>query len=259
MSSTRRIDAFWAGFFGTPIEALDEPGARVVPHVGLGDYSGVWFFVRGASCLVSAPAHWVEPLREALAERTFDAVLSEEGLTIVFGEAFAGTVGPAFHGHLDPARFRPHPAPEVRAIRASDASAIEILRAACRAEDWEAASLKLESPGASGWFQDDSLLAAASLTDWGPDTVGPDVLTHPERRRAGSGKAVVSAVVSHALEAGKVLTYQTLMENQPALGIARSLGFEQYASHVAVRLGPQGSTMRGSRSAMPPRRTTSAT
>ncbi len=85
MSPTRRIDVFWAGFFGTPVEALDEPGAQVVPHVGLGDYSGVWFFVRGASCVVSAPEGGVGPLREALAERTFDAVLSEEGLTIVFG------------------------------------------------------------------------------------------------------------------------------------------------------------------------------
>ena len=84
------------------------------------------------------------------------------------------------------------------------------------------------------------MLAAASLTDWGPDTVGPDVLAHPDRRRAGCGKAVVSAVVSYALEADKVLSYQTRMENQPALAIARSLGFEQYASHVAVRLGEQG-------------------
>ncbi len=236
MSPARRIDAFWAGFFGVPIEALDEPGAQVVPHVGLGDYAGAWFFVRGAACVVSAPGRWVELLRRALAERTFDAVLSEEGLTTVFGEAFAGTVGPAFHGHLDPAHFRPHPAPEVRAIRASDAPWVAALRAACADEDWEDASLKLEAPGAFGWFEDDALLAAASLTDWGPDTVGPDVLTHPERRRAGCGKAVVSAVVSHALDAGKVLTYQTLMENEPALGIARSLGFEPYASHVAVRL-----------------------
>ena len=236
MPSPRRIDAFWAGFFGVPTRALDEPGAQVVPHVGLGDYSGVWFFVRGTACVVSAPERWVEPLREALAVRTFDAVLSEEGLTTVFGGDFAGTVGPAFHGHLDPAHFRPHPAREVRAIRASDAPAVEALRAACRDEDWEAASLRPEADAVSGWFEDGELLAAASLADWGPDTVGPNVLTHPERRRTGCGKAVVSAVVSRALEAGQLLTYQTLMENQPALGIARSLGFQQYASHVAVLL-----------------------
>lgn len=236
MSSARRITAFWAGFFGTPIEALDEPGAQVVPHVGLGNFSGVWFFARGAACIVSAPARWLEPLREALSEHTFDALLSEEGLATVFGEALAGTVGPAFHGHLEPTRFRPHAAREVRSIEASDAQAVRALQAACGDQAWEDASLSLDAPGAFGWFEDDALLAAASLTSWGPETVGPEVATHPERRRTGCGKAVVSAVVSRALEAGKVLTYQTLMENQPALGIARSLGFEQYASHVAVRL-----------------------
>ncbi len=236
MSPVRPIAAFWAGFFGTPIEALDEAGAQVVAHAGLGDYPGVWFFVRGAACIVSAPARWEEPIREALSERTFDALLSEEGLATLFGEALAGTVGPAFHGELDPARFRPHAAREVRPIEASDAQAVRGLQAACEGRAWEDGSVALDVPGAFGCFEDDALLAAASVTDWDPETVGPNVVTHPDRRRTGCGKAVVSAVVSRALEAGKVLTYQTLMENQSSLGIARSLGFEQYASHVAVRL-----------------------
>ena len=46
----------------------------------------------------------------------------------------------------------------------------------------------------------------------------------------------MSAAVTWALAADKVLTYQTLIENQAAVGIARNLGFEQFASHIAVRL-----------------------
>jgi hypothetical protein len=46
----------------------------------------------------------------------------------------------------------------------------------------------------------------------------------------------VSAVVAAALEAGKLLLYQTLEANRGAVQIALNLGFEQYARHVALWL-----------------------
>ena len=57
-----RYDAFWAAFFGIEPDRLRTPGVTVVTHSGLGDYRGVWFFVRLSSCIVSAPAHWVAHL-----------------------------------------------------------------------------------------------------------------------------------------------------------------------------------------------------
>jgi hypothetical protein len=43
-------------------------------------------------------------------------------------------------------------------------------------------------------------------------------------------------VVQRALNEGKLLLYQTLEANSGAVHIARKLGYEQYARHVAVRL-----------------------
>jgi len=168
-----RVAAFWADFFDVPVEALDEPGVRVVAHAGLGDYSGAWFFVRGGACIVSVPPRWLQPLRDALRDRSLDAVLSEVGLATVFGEALAGTVGPVFHGHLEPASFRPYPARAVRAIERSDGRAVLALREACGEDAWQDGSVSSNPPGAFGWFEDGMLLAAASLTDWGANTVGP--------------------------------------------------------------------------------------
>lgn len=47
---------------------------------------------------------------------------------------------------------------------------------------------------------------------------------------------VVSSVVAAALAEGKLLLYQTLEANRSAVRIALSLGYGQYARHVAVRL-----------------------
>jgi hypothetical protein len=240
-----RVDAFWAGFFGLPARALAEPGTHVVPHARLGDYSGAWFFVRllddrpdeGAR-IASAPPAWCELIRDALDARGYDALLSEEALRALFGGAFRGTVGPAYHGWLDAERFRPRPSPAVRELAPSDARRVAALRAACGERDWQSADLRVDAPGACGWFEDGELLAAASLTDWGEGVVGPGVLSRPASRRTGCGTGVCSAAVAAALAAGKSLTYQTLMVNTGALRIASSLGFEPYASHLAVRLGP---------------------
>ena len=52
----------------------------------------------------------------------------------------------------------------------------------------------------------------------------------------GHGAAVVSAIVSRALNDGKTLLYQTLEANEAAVRHAARLGYRRYATHVAVRL-----------------------
>ena len=48
-------DDFWAAFFGLEVARFREAGVHVVRHAYLGDYSGVWFFVRQSCVVVSAP------------------------------------------------------------------------------------------------------------------------------------------------------------------------------------------------------------
>lgn len=232
----RPIDEFWAGFLGAPPESLVTPGVRVVPHAALAGYAGVWFFVHEQSCVVSAPEAWCGRIESALAAATVDAVLSPDGFGAVFGDAFDRTTGPTFLGWLDPGDFRPSPAEAVRALVADDEDAVDALRSACPGEDWEAADLRVAGPGAFGWFEAGELLAAASLTEWQQGVVGPGVIARPGGRGRGAGRAVVSAAVATALADGALVIYQTLMQNTPAVAIARRLGFVHYASNLAVRL-----------------------
>ena len=78
----------------------------------------------------------------------------------------------------------------------------------------------------------------ANCSEWHGGAVGPGVLTHPDHRGCGRGRAVVSATVAHALAAERLIIYQTLLANRGAVSVADALGFRLYASHVAVRLSP---------------------
>jgi hypothetical protein len=236
VAAARPIDRFWEGFFGTALR----PGTQVVPHAALVGYTGVWIFVREPGCIVSAPPAWCDRIGAALADATIDSLLSPDGYRALFGCAFEETIGPSWLGWLPPKDFRPA---HSDAVRTATAASIRELTEACSEEDRVAAGLVSE--GAFGWFDDPAdaggIQAAASPKGWGEidgqPVVGPGVLS----RRPGCGKPVVSAVCDEALQAGRLVVYQTLLANERAVGIARALGFAFHASHVAIRLADPAS------------------
>jgi GNAT superfamily N-acetyltransferase len=69
-------------------------------------------------------------------------------------------------------------------------------------------------------------------------TIG--VVTHPAYRGHGYGRAVVSAATGQGLEAGFIVLYQTLLANAPSVALATGLGYQPYATHLAVRLTSGG-------------------
>jgi GNAT superfamily N-acetyltransferase len=230
-----RDDEFWAQFLG--IEPLDWnlPGISIRAHVGLSGYKGLWFFRRRDHTVVSAPAGWVPLLRSCLDENDAASLFDETFIASLFGYDFDGLIGPAFQGCLEPANFRPVPAKEVRPLTPGDSAAYQQLRDQCIPTDVSHSGLH-KATDHVGYFQDSSLLAVAGYRAWTDVAGDPCILTHPDFHRRGYGTAVTSTVVQRALAHGKLLLYQTLEANAGAVGIARKLGYEQYARHVAVRL-----------------------
>jgi GNAT superfamily N-acetyltransferase len=231
----RADDIFWAEFLRVTPEDWDTPGLSVRLHAGLADFRGIWSFRRKGRTVVSAPAGWVTPL-SALVARPQAPLLEESEWRAILGDDFDLAIGPAFQGCLDPARFRKTHDANTRFVEASDAAFSEF-RAECDPAEWELAGLdeKVEGPIAA-CFAGSRITAAAGYRSWSPTAGDPCVLTHPEFRGRGLGSAVVSAVVERALAQGKVLLYQTLESNLGAVGVARKVGYEQYATHLAVRL-----------------------
>lgn len=230
-----RVDRHWARFFGVDVAVLGKPGVHVVPHAKLGGYAGVWLFRRGASCVVSAPGPRAAALAERLRGHSVAELGDREAVASLFPEA-TGVVGPAFHASIAPDCFLPHPDSEVRAVGPDDATQVETLRAACTAGDWEAGGPAGPEAPQSGCFRGGQLVALAHLRDWSDDACDTGVVTHPEWRSRGCGRAAVSAAVEAALADDKLVLYQTLLSNTPAVSLARALGFDPYATHLAVRL-----------------------
>jgi GNAT superfamily N-acetyltransferase len=241
-------DRFWAAYLGVDSSDWSHPGLSVNAHAGLKGYRGVWFFTRCERTVVSAPAGWVGYLRRCLATGSWQDVAIEESLTrAIFGEAFDRHIGPAFQGSLDPDQFRPVASAEVRPPTADDSDAIAAFASDCRDAGWDQSGLVEATLYRSAWFEDRRVVAMAAYRAWNEAAGDPCVLTHPEFRRRGFGAAVVSATVQLALAEQKLPLYQTLESNTAAVRLAKQLGYQQYARHVAVRLleeAPSNSSMK---------------
>ncbi|MGV3723817.1 MAG: GNAT family N-acetyltransferase [Actinomycetota bacterium] len=226
---------FWSRFLGLTPEALLTPAVSVVPHAELAGYHGAWIFDYGTARVVSVPEALVDELRmpAAALERAMDASQAAQAL---FGDRIERLIGPAYHGCLAPDAFRPYAPPGVRELTKVDAPAVARLRGACSNTAWRYAGIDeaRDAPRFGVWL--DGCLASIAQNDApAPGATSPGVVTHPYFRGRGCGKAAVSAAVTHALERGELVLYQTLLSNKPALAVAAALGFQDFGTHVAVR------------------------
>jgi ribosomal protein S18 acetylase RimI-like enzyme len=230
-------DRFWAEYLGVKPTDWSVPGVSVDAHVGLAGYCGVWFFRRRDRLVVSAPDGWVPHITQYLANTSQDDDVTEEApLRELFGDDFIRRIGPAFQGALALERFRPVHDANVRQPAAGDAPASAAFRAESGEEGSAVSGIEAATLYRAAYFMDGRVAALSGYRPWTDHAGDPCVLTHPEYRGRGCGTAVVSMTVERALAAGKLLLYQTLESNTAAVKLARRLGYERYAQHIALPL-----------------------
>jgi len=228
-----QANEFWRGFFDISAGRWGTPGTFVVPHAALGDYSGVWFFVREGQCVISAPPGWCMH-SEQMARRSQLApeLPTADRIASIFGSSATVTVGPAWHGFLSGS---------VRAVDgfcrgvASDSPGVAEFRAACTATDWDHGGLDSAEQPWSAAMDSSRISAIAALRKKQPQVFDVCVIARPDVRGGGFAQMAVSAAVAQR-PAGAQVLYQTLSSNRAAVRLAQALGFERYAEHLAVRL-----------------------
>ncbi len=233
------VDEYWADQLGVTVERLGPPGVALV-HEGRGGfegYSGVLFFRRGETLIVSAPPDLARSIEASLSALSPDAVEDLQLLRSVVGIEPERVVGPVFQAFVTPGRFSPPSA--AHPVRLEDARTVEShLRRACTEEEWEVSGLSGVRTPVAAVREGDMIVAAAGARERAPRVVDPCVLTHPGHRGRGLGREVVACVTATALDQGDLVVYQTLRSNRGAVAIARGLGFVEYATGVAFRLAP---------------------
>ncbi len=228
------IEAFWTAFFDVTPAAL-RGGVSVVAHCGLLGYLGAWAFRHAEACILSVPPSLVERVRAAAGRREPADLYRVSALAALFGDAVERIVGPCVLAYADRARFRPAAARGARALAPAELGALRGLAAACGSE-WEDGDIDPLRLPIAGRFEAGTLVAAASYTVWGGRLAHVGVAVDPRCRGTGHGRAVASVAVADALERGLLPQWRTLEANGPSRAVARALGFEPRASHVAVRL-----------------------
>jgi GNAT superfamily N-acetyltransferase len=237
------VENFWCDVFDLELDELWHD-VTVRPHSRLGDYSGWYVAWRGDGVHISAP-------RTATASDA--AALANESLVdlrrVEFWHAFAlqrsmQVIGPSAHHYLDVDPGVPDPSTGIEQV---DPVRLTLLRDAVSVEDWAESGIPdalddggeaLAVWGATGrpdrpWVP--ALLGGAVLTETAGARRDIGLLVAADARGRGVGTQLGRAAASYAVQWHGWARWTARTTNEASLRTAARLGFERYATQLAVR------------------------
>jgi RimJ/RimL family protein N-acetyltransferase len=233
-----QVTRILAAYYGIPLDRADQPGTFLHP-AGPDEWDG-WLVLTPVGVAVGID----------VLDATLDSVAAvraahpkEHTLT---GADFVAAWGPevARIGHmlvymLDRTVFKrciPDRPYSVRALTQADAAAFAAFQARCSEHDLNESDISIDQETPYGVFDGGRIVAGASAYMWdGLADVG--VLTDPEYRGQGLGKAAVSAVCAHFVDNAdeqRIACYRHAANNLASQGVARGVGFSFYANFECV-------------------------
>ncbi len=233
------LDAHWAASFGCAPDDLHRERTIIVPHHGdLADYQGVFTLRRGLCCIISVPPPYIATATAAFVGRLPQEIFEPDTLARAFAPAVERIIGPAWLGVADSSDVRAIDAAGVRRLAHGDLAALRALQAACDPTDWQHSAIEEQHDPIFGYFHDGLLVAAGSCPRRGEVLREVGIITHPAYRGRGFVRSVVGAMTQYGLAERCVMRYRTLLANTPSMRIARSLGYQDDALTIAIRLTP---------------------
>lgn len=228
-------NTYWAIHLGcSPDELFAEP-LRIVTHgAELADYCGVFALFRCGGVTASIPPDRADTLRALLSSLPHGC--SPDSVASALSPVSSAVIGPAYIGYAEAASQPAHPA---RALGPDDAAALHALRQSCDATEWEHGGSAIAHP-CSAVFAGGRVAALAGYEVWGGTIAHIAVVTHPDFRRRGFGRSAVAHIAGRAIAAGLLPQYRTLQSNRASIRVADLLGFQSYATSMAVRLNRNG-------------------
>lgn len=224
------LESYWTERLGVGRGAFDE----TTTAVGRAAEGGVQLFRRNGSLVVGAPLWLDGSLRRH--DRLGDLDISDRSALEAYFETFGDVtriLGPAFYGYADRVSFEPCPS-DARTLTAEDEPEYDRFRERVPEEEWERGGPELTPGETVGLFVAEDLVALADYEVWDGLLAHIAVVTHPDHRNEGYGRAVVSRAVERALSNGLITQYRTLDAWPWSVALANSLGFERFATGTLV-------------------------
>ena len=228
-----QLTTYWASFFGCAADSfLTEPFQSVMHGGELTRYRGIYALFREGNVIVSLPPSDCQAIDAVLPPQPWTpAALAER-----FASAGFKVIGPAYIGY---AEVNPGASTLARELTELDIESGRDLQAACCNEEWSHGGCDVGNQPTSGVFVNGKLVSLSGYEIWGGVIAHLYVVTHPDFRGRGFGRDAVSHLIGRALAAGLILQFRTLEVNTSAMSIAHSLGFEYFATSVAIRPGDE--------------------
>ena len=185
--------------------------------------------------MVSATPELAASIERSIPRLSAGSIEDRALLLEVVGVEPERVVGPAFQGFVTSDLFR-RPQSSAEHHTSDLETVVSELKPRCREGDWDASGLAKTTGSLAVAVSQSEVVGAAGLRERTVGVVDPCVLIRADQRGLGLGRDLVGQVTEAALTRGDLVLYQTLMSNSAAVTIARALGFEQYATSVAMRL-----------------------
>jgi GNAT superfamily N-acetyltransferase len=230
------------------VERRSQPGTTIIedsvdrqPH----DWCRLWTLDHHAYVQVHpVDAHYFHDL---VKHKPADYRLTLDDIEAAYPAQVAET-SREFYYVLDAARFTPFTPDQrytVRRLTAADAGAFETFLARCTAEEKEAGDVSIDDEigiayGVLDTLGDGERIAAVASTYEYYGFIDVGILTDPDYRRQGLGKAAVSALSEQFLDKDELLLYRHVASNLGSMGIVRGLNYWQFAAMDAVKFKSAG-------------------
>lgn len=233
-----RVYKNWAEQFQCEISDLMTPRLIVQQHLGsLREYCGIYCFYNGTTCIISAPTEYVSEIKLATTEFGPSEAFDAELLTRLSRAENYKIIGPAYQGYVDKSSFIEQQTHDVvDLVNEHHLDALEEFRLSCNETEWAHSDIELHRQPILARFYDGKIVAAGSWREESKDILSLGIISHPNHRGKGHGKAVVSALTSKGLKTDAIMHFQTLNSNRASVELARSLGYKELASTVAIRI-----------------------
>ncbi|HZE97701.1 MAG TPA: GNAT family N-acetyltransferase [Planctomycetota bacterium] len=231
----KKIDAYWAGYFGCSDADLNGKETKVFTHQALGTFDGALVFRRKDACIVSVPATTPDIERSKLRGATPADAFNAAFLSRTFVISSDKVTGPAWVGFADRGGFKPVKS-DARLLTPADEAATRELAEGCGETAWKQSKIAVDRLTNFGLFAGGKLVAASGYLNLAGQLAYIGVITHPDHRGKGYARMVASASMSHALEVHLLPMWRTLDAHASAVKLAGTLGFEKYAATLDVQL-----------------------
>jgi predicted GNAT family acetyltransferase len=228
----------WADRFGCTIEALQTPGTEVLPEEQFAGSNAVHIWTIGHHAFARLDPAVAELVHQVLSSQTDPVTLSAAHLTSSQEKLLVLEVEDSVLTYLYPPDLQPVDVAEsfeIRQLTTSDEAALKRMQSACRQEEVDEGEVSVEDEIGFGCFQGPDLVTVATgfrLTGF----MDIGVLTHPEFRRLGLGKAAVTALCLWCIDHDVIAQYRCRVDNVGSYSISKSLGFGLTFSQQSITL-----------------------